>query len=34
MQEARNEKQVATKKTSLPSSALFEADASGRFRKG
>jgi hypothetical protein len=27
MQETSNEKQVATKKSSLPSSILFEADA-------
>jgi len=33
MQEARNEKQVATKKTSLPSSALFEADAQAGLEK-
>jgi len=33
MQEARNEKQVATKKSSLPSSILFEDDAGAGLEK-
>ena len=33
MQEARNEKQVATKKSSLPSSILFEEDAQAGLEK-
>jgi len=33
MQEARNEKQVATKKSSLPSQILFEADAQAGLEK-